>query len=75
MTVLGHLQRGGSPTVFDRVLATRLGVAAVEAVEAGQFGAMMALRGTKIVSVTLEEALSGTSPLDPEVYRLSRFFH
>ncbi len=75
VTVLGHLQRGGSPTVFDRVLATRLGVAAVEAVEAGQFGAMMALRGTKIVSVTLEEALSGTSPLDPEVYRLSRFFH
>ncbi|MBI3997669.1 MAG: 6-phosphofructokinase [Armatimonadetes bacterium] len=74
VTVLGHLQRGGSPTVFDRVLATRLGVAAVEAIEAGHFGVMVALRGTKIVTVSLEEALAGTSPLDLELYRLSRLF-
>lgn len=75
VTVLGHLQRGGSPTVFDRILATRYGVAAVEAVEAGQFGVMVALRGTRITTVSLEEALSGTSPFDPELYRLSRLFH
>lgn len=75
VTVLGHLQRGGSPTVFDRILATRYGVAAVEAVEAGHFGVMVALRGTKITTVRLEEALAGTSPLDPELFRLTRLFH
>lgn len=75
VTVLGHLQRGGSPTVFDRVLATRLGVAAVEALEAGQSGMMVAVRGTKIVSVSLEEALSGSNRLDLELYRLSSLFH
>jgi phosphofructokinase-like protein len=73
--VLGHLQRGGSPTVFDRVLATRYGVAAVEALEAEHFGVMVALRGTKIVTVSLEEALTGTSPLDLELYRLTKLFH
>lgn len=75
VTVLGHLQRGGSPTVFDRILATRLGVAAVEALEAGRTGVMVALRGTKIVEVPLEEALAGSSRLDLELYRLSRLFH
>jgi 6-phosphofructokinase 1 len=75
VTVLGHLQRGGSPTVFDRVLATRYGVAAVEAIEAEHFGVMVALRGTKIVTVSLEEGLVGTSPFDLELYRLTRLFH
>jgi 6-phosphofructokinase 1 len=75
VTVLGHLQRGGAPTVFDRVLATRYGVAAVEALEAGQTGVMVALQGTKIVSVSLEEALSGSNRLDLELYRLTRLFH
>ncbi|MDR7522854.1 MAG: ATP-dependent 6-phosphofructokinase [Armatimonadota bacterium] len=75
VTVLGHLQRGGSPTVFDRVLATRLGVAAVEAVEAGRFGMMVAVQGTRIVTVNLEDALSGSKRLDLELYRLSRLFH
>lgn len=75
VTVLGHLQRGGSPTVFDRVLATRLGVAAVEALEAGHSGVMTALRGTSIVTVSLEEALTGSNKLDLELYRLTRLFH
>lgn len=75
VTVLGHLQRGGSPTVFDRVLATRLGVAAVEALEAGKDDVMVALRGTKIVTVSLEEALAGTNRLDLQLYQLSRLFH
>ncbi len=56
-TVLGHIQRGGEPTAFDRVLATRLGLAAVESAAAGRWGTMVSLRGTDIVNVGLDEAL------------------
>ena len=56
-TVLGHIQRGGEPTAFDRVLATRLGLAAVESAAAGRWGTMVSLRSTDIVNVGLEEAL------------------
>lgn len=58
VTVLGHLQRGGSPNAADRVLATRYGVAAVEAALEGDFGTMVALQGQKIVRVPLEEAVN-----------------
>src|SRR5207248_2901201 len=58
--VLGHIQRGGSPTAFDRMLATRYGVAAIDAVHRGDFGKMVALRGTDIVTIPLKEALSRT---------------
>lgn len=64
--VLGHLQRGGTPTAFDRLLATRLGAAAVKATEAGQFGQMTALRGGKIVLVALSEAVAGPRRLTDE---------
>ncbi len=57
VTVLGHLQRGGSPTPFDRILATRCGVAAVDLVRRGEFGRMVALQTPAIVSVSLAEAL------------------
>ena len=57
-TVLGHVQRGGSPTAFDRVLATRLGLAAVEAAHAGDWGSMIALHGTRIELVGLGEAVA-----------------
>jgi ATP-dependent phosphofructokinase / diphosphate-dependent phosphofructokinase len=56
VTVLGHLQRGGTPTAFDRVLATRFGVAAADLASAGQFGTMTALRGTEIVTALLGDA-------------------
>jgi ATP-dependent phosphofructokinase / diphosphate-dependent phosphofructokinase len=56
-TTLGHIQRGGSPTAFDRVLATRFGVAAVEAVHDGEFGVMVALRAAEIVRVPLKDAV------------------
>lgn len=56
-TVLGHVQRGGTPTAFDRVLATRFGVNAVDAAHGGQFGNMVSLRGTEIGLVPLEEAV------------------
>jgi len=56
-TILGHIQRGGTPTAYDRVLATRYGMAAVQAVVDGQWGKMVALRGTDIVRVPFEDAL------------------
>lgn len=64
--VLGHTQRGGSPSAFDRVLGTRLGVKAVEMAEAGESGMMAALRGTEVVAVDLAEAVGTlkTVPLD-----------
>ena len=56
-TVLGHIQRGGTPTAFDRVLATRFGVHAIRAVVDGDFGMMVALRGLDIVRVPIAEAV------------------
>jgi len=65
-TILGHLQRGGSPTPFDRILATRYGVAAAERVAAGRFDEMVALQGNRIVSVPIEEigGKTKTVPVD-----------
>ena len=60
-TVLGHVQRGGTPTAFDRVLATRFGLHAVQAVHEEAFGEMVALRGTDIVRVPLAEATASSS--------------
>ena len=74
VTVLGHLQRGGPPTAFDRILATRLGVTAVQEVAAGNFGRMVALKGNQIVTVPLEEAVSTTRTLDTSLYEMSRLF-
>ncbi len=69
--VLGHIQRGGSPTAFDRVLATRYGIGAIDRVHQGEFGMMVALRGTKIVSVPLSEALVATRPVDPDLLEVA----
>lgn len=65
-TVLGHLQRGGSPTAFDRLLATRFGVEAVRLVATGQHGRMVSIHGTTIDSVPLEEAVTRLRRVDPE---------
>jgi 6-phosphofructokinase 1 len=64
-TVLGHLQRGGAPSPFDRWLATRYCAGAVRGVIAGRFGHMVALRGTEIVDVPLAEALAVPKRIDP----------
>ena len=64
-TTLGHIQRGGTPSAFDRVLATRLGMAAVNAVTNGDWGRMVALRSTEIVTVPFAEAL-GTLKTVPQ---------
>ncbi len=73
--VLGHLQRGGSPTVFDRVLATRLGVRAADMVKEGKFGYMAALQGNQIVDVPLSEAMSKMKTVDPALYQLAEIFY
>ncbi len=65
---LGHLQRGGSPSAYDRVLATRFGLRAAELVLAGSFGQMAALHGNDIVSVPLRDAVLATKRLDPRYY-------
>lgn len=65
-TVLGHLQRGGTPSAYDRVLATRFGVKAFELVNEGKFGQMVALRYPDIVSVSLEEAVSRMNFVSPD---------
>jgi 6-phosphofructokinase 1 len=65
VTVLGHIQRGGSPSPFDRILATRFGVEAVELVSRGEFGRMVCLRAGEIESVTLDEAVGEARLVDP----------
>jgi 6-phosphofructokinase 1 len=74
VTILGHVQRGGTPVAFDRVLATRFGVAAMDAVADARFGAMVGLRGTAIVEVALEEALAEPKLLDPSLYETAELF-
>jgi ATP-dependent phosphofructokinase / diphosphate-dependent phosphofructokinase len=72
--VLGHIQRGGTPTAFDRWLATRFGLQAVDAVADGDFGKMMALRGTKIVRVPLIEGTGELKLVSPEEYDEAQVF-
>ncbi|CAM5378203.1 6-phosphofructokinase [Streptomyces aurantiogriseus] len=67
-TVLGHVQRGGTPSAFDRWLATRFGLHAIDAVHEGDFGTMVALRGTDIVRVPLAEATARLKTVDPTLY-------
>jgi ATP-dependent phosphofructokinase / diphosphate-dependent phosphofructokinase len=67
VTILGHIQRGGTPTAFDRVLATRFGIAAIEAVHEGAFGQMVALQAGQIVRVPLEAAVTTLKTVDPEL--------
>jgi 6-phosphofructokinase 1 len=73
VTVLGHVQRGGTPTAYDRVLATRFGLKAVDLIRERQFGHMAALRGTEIVSVPIEDALH-QKLLNPKVFNDASVF-
>ncbi|MFH0913172.1 MAG: ATP-dependent 6-phosphofructokinase [Candidatus Omnitrophota bacterium] len=74
VSVLGHIQRGGSPTAFDRVLGTRFGVKAVELVVAKKFGQMVALAGNKIIDVPIEEAVHALKTVDKELYDIAKVF-
>ena len=74
VTVLGHLQRGGSPSAFDRILGARFGVKAVELALQGAFGTMVSLQGNQICPVSLEEGTGSLKTVDPELYRIAKTF-
>ena len=74
VTVLGHIQRGGSPTAFDRILGTRFGVKAFELVKQEKFGHMVSLQGREIVSVPLADAVGQLKTVPPEYYDLAQIF-
>jgi ATP-dependent phosphofructokinase / diphosphate-dependent phosphofructokinase len=73
-TVLGHVQRGGTPTAFDRVLATRFGLHAIDAIDAGRWGTMTALRGTDIQLVSLDEATAELKTVPEALYSEAEVF-
>ncbi|MDP9234123.1 MAG: ATP-dependent 6-phosphofructokinase, partial [Actinomycetota bacterium] len=73
-TILGHIQRGGTPSAFDRVLATRFGIAAIDAAEEADYGKMVALQGMNIVRIPLSDAVGTLKTLDPELYESAAVF-
>ena len=74
VTILGHVQRGGTPTAFDRVLATRFGVAAIDAVHEGHFGQMVALKCGLIEELPLAECISSLRYVEPQVWDTAKVF-
>ena len=74
VTVLGHIQRGGTPTAFDRILGTRFGIAAIDLVHQGKFGKMVSLQGNQIVPIDLAEAIAEPKKVDPSWYELAAVF-
>jgi 6-phosphofructokinase 1 len=74
VVVLGHLQRGGSPTAFDRILGTRFGIGAIDLVHKGKFGYMIAMEGNKIVPVPLKDVIGKRKTVDLELYDIASVF-
>lgn len=74
VTVLGHLQRGGTPTAFDRVLGTRFGIAAIDLVAAGDFGMMGSLRGNQVVPIPLAEGVGELKMVGEDLFDIARVF-
>jgi 6-phosphofructokinase 1 len=72
--ILGHIQRGGTPSAYDRVLATRYGIHAIDLVHKQDFGKMVALKGTQIVAVPLAEAMKEVKTIDRELYEIAEVF-
>jgi 6-phosphofructokinase 1 len=75
VTVLGHVQRGGSPTAFDRVLGTRYGVKAVDLIDQRKFGNMVCLKGNRITHIPLGKAMRKLKLVDPELIRTAEIFY
>lgn len=73
-TILGHVQRGGVPSAFDRILGTRLGVYAIEMVKKKKFGRMAALRANDIVDIPIKEAISKLHTVDLDIYKVAKVF-
>ena len=74
VTVLGHLQRGGTPTAFDRVLGTRFGIAAVDLVAVGDFGMMVSLQGNQVVPIPLAEGVGELKMVGEDLFDIARVF-
>jgi 6-phosphofructokinase 1 len=74
VVILGHLQRGGSPTAFDRILGTRFGKAAIDLVHEQEFGQMVAIRGKDVISVPLAEVVGKSKTVDLQLYDLAEAF-
>jgi len=74
VSVLGHLQRGGSPTAFDRVLGTRFGIKAVELIKEKKFGRMVSFKANKIVDVSLVDAVKELKTVDMDIYEIAKVF-
>jgi len=74
VTVLGHIQRGGTPSAFDRVVATRFGVKAMDLVLSGKFGYMTSLQGTEVKEVPIETAVGSLKTVDMKLYGLAKLF-
>jgi 6-phosphofructokinase 1 len=74
VTNLGYIQRGGTPTAFDRVLATRFGVKAVDLLAGKEYGKMVCLRGNSVESVDLQEVTSSSKTINPELYGVAELF-
>jgi 6-phosphofructokinase 1 len=72
LTILGHLQRGGSPSAFDRLLATRMGLKALEALREGESGVMVALNDRDMTTIPIEQAVKKTREINPNYYELAR---
>ncbi len=66
VTVLGHLQRGGSPSAFDRCLGSRFGIKALDLIEAGEYGKMVCLKGDEITAAPIEQAVAKLKLIDPD---------
>jgi len=72
---LGHLQRGGKASAYDRIISTRMGMKAVELIEKGNFGQMVVFKDGKITSVPLEKAINEEKPIDMELYEMTKLLH
>lgn len=75
VTVLGHVQRGGTPTAFDRLLGTRYGVKAVDLIAQGKYGALVSLKGNKITSIPIRNAMKKLKYVDPELIQTAEIFY
>ncbi len=74
VVILGHIQRGGSPTPFDRILATKFGIAAIDLVHQGKFGCLVGIQGNKIVSVPLKDVIGKRKTVDSKLYDIASVF-
>jgi len=74
VVILGHIQRGGTPTAFDRILGTRLGLAAIDFVHQGKFGCLVGIQGNRIVPVALKDVVGIRKTVSPELYEIASVF-